>query len=435
MRFLIVFLLMGGCKTANPVVSEPEFMTYLQDNPHFWSAGEHMGVDITERMLVKKVHEKAWDIDYGFAPNCSRRERKKLEPKVVEAIRRAVNLWLHPVRTIQQKFIKEGKFPSELPPKLVNQLNIHEKKKLFPLRKGQQKLYATFNFGNIWHKLLEKDPKGVELLLNLPELSVVFNCNEGRPWLQQRFNSINIYEETKNTKRNIPETKFSFGALLHEVGHAFGLADTYVDAKNSFRDHMISTDVNPYTIGHQPISVMSIYQLLYVAHYDDVKPTVDDQHGIYWLYIHMHMNKLKLDTCPRHYQPEFFARDEQDKAPSIACRPQYPFLFAMASENYSTARLLFNNKAPIDINARIHKRGSTALHYAVALAPIQFLVDILERFHKEIDFSITGSIFTLPPMTVMVLAKTLLKIAQKENEKEMVEIYTAVVKILSKYTD
>lgn len=191
------------------------------------------------------MYEKSWDIDYGFAPTCSKQQQKKLRPKIVAAIDRAVNLWLDPIRTIKQK-----------PPlKLVTKLNTREKKKFFVGRMGQQKLYWTFNYGNIWNKLRENDPKGVDLLLNLPELSVVFNCNEGRSWMQHHFNSINVYEpiEGKYTNINakIPDTKFSFAELLHEVGHTFGLADTYVDVKDSFRNHMVSTDVNPYTIGHQ----------------------------------------------------------------------------------------------------------------------------------------------------------------------------------------
>lgn len=426
MRFLLFILAISGCKTTNPVVSEPEFMTYLQDDPHTWSLAEKDGT--IKRLLVSKVYEKSWDIDYGFAPTCSKRQRNKIRPKIIEAIHRAVNLWLDPIRTIKQK-----------PPlKLITKLNIREKKKLFPGLMGEQKLYWTFDYGNIVNKLIEKDSKGVELLLNLPELSVVFNCNEGRAWMQHRFNSINVYEPTKSKSTNInatkiPKTKFSFVELLHEVGHTFGLADTYVDAKDSFRDHMVSTDINPYTVGHQPLSIMSAYQFLDFTNYDQVTPTKDDKNGIFWLYVHMHINKLKLDTCPYQYQPEFFARDDKNKPPTVACRPKHPFLFAMASENYSTARILLYNGAPIDINARTHKKGPTALHYAVTLAPIKFTENILERFHQEIDFTIAGSIFKLPSMTAMELAKFLLELAQKENDKTLVKAYSAVIKLLSKY--
>ena len=69
------------------------------------------------------------------------------------------------------------------------------------------------------------------------------------------------------------------------------------------------------------------------------------------------------------------------------------------------------------------------------LAPIKFTENILERFHQEIDFTIAGSVFKLPSMTAMELAKFLLEFAQKENDKTLVKAYSAVIKLLSKYMD
>lgn len=89
----------------------------------------------------------------------------------------------------------------------------------------------------------------------------------------------------------------------------------------------------------------------------------------------------------------------------------------------------------MDINTRTHEQGPTALHYAVTLTPVKFIEHILERFHQEIDFTIAGSIFKLPSMTVMELAKFWLKTAQKENNKILIEEFSAIIKLLSKYTD
>ena len=473
MRVLLIFILAtSGCKTTKPVVSEPEFMTLPQNDPHSWAEMERIW--LTERLLVKKVHEKSWDIDYGFA-RCNRRERKKYRPQVIAALNRAVDLWLSPIEQIQ-KAINDGRLTSDPiidhqkpPPELVSDVNIHKKKvteyRIPPKNKKDKKRkgYTTFNI-YAYIKLLKKlkkklnkikDPSTIQqhkefkrfrkFVLNLPEMSVVFVCKEGRSFINLFTNAIVMYE--KESKDSIPETNFSFGTLLHEIGHAFGLADTYVDKHNPTRDHMDSTGVHGLTIGHQPFSVMSASGQIF-ASYKDVKPTVDDKNGISWIYAYMNMNKLKLDTCPLHYQPELFARDERDKPPSIACRPTHPLLFAMASANYSTANVVLADKeASIDINARTHGQGLTAIHYAVLRAtPIGLIKAILERFHKEIDFSISGlpkeTDFSITgfhqkwtqPLTALELAKIALKNIQQRNQQQLAEHYSAVVELLLRYS-
>ena len=201
------------------------------------------------------------------------------------------------------------------------------------------------------------------------------------------------------------------------------------------------------TIGHQPFSVMALSGSIF-ASYKDVEPTVDDMNGISWIYAYMNMNKLKLDTCPLHYQPEIFARDEKDKPPSTACRPTHPLLFAMASRRYSTAKyVLADKEASININVRTHEQGLTTIHYAVLrTAPIELIEAILKRFHKEIDFSIAGlpketdfSITGLhqeetQPLTVLELARIMLKDAQQRNQQQFAEHYSAVVELLLRYS-
>ena len=413
MYFLLVILLISSCKTIKTDVSEPEFMTFPQDDPHIWRTYEL--ISMTERLLVKQVHKKSWNIDYGFA-NCNKDKRDQYRPKVVEAIHRSVDLWLNPVRQMQ-KTINKSRFTSDpISAKqkplseLVNKLNMNEKKKLFSYETtvfGER--YTTFDYPQylkLYKKLEERlfglaDPTTIqqykefkryrEFILTLPEMSVVFNCNEGRSSMNPLLNSINMNE--KESQDSIPETNFSFGTLLHEVGHAFGLADTYTNPQDSTRDHMDSSGIHPSTIGHQPISVMSSSGYFFDS-YEDARPTIDDKNGIFWIYVHMNRNSLNLDICPLNYQSEVFARDEANKLPSTACRPKHPLLFAMASRNYPTAIQILNNKEErksIDINARSHEQGGTALHHALWFgAKLDFIKAILEHFHKEIDFSIAS---------------------------------------------
>ena len=336
MRILLVMLLISSCKTARPDASEPQFMTYVQDDPHLWDIMEKEGLN--ERMLVKRVHDKSWYIEYGFAPSCSKRKQKKYRPRVVEAINRSVNLWLNQIKAMQQ-YINDGK-------QIVSQLRINEKKEVFP-HKDIKNAYTTYN---------PQSTSIVKSIINLSNISVVFNCREGRAFMQRYANSINMYEGRGN-RIKIPDTNFPFSVLLHEVGHTFGLADTYVDSQKATRAHQVSTGINPRTIGHQPIAIMGPDSQLDFTNYDNVRPTIDDRNGIFWLYIHMHMNELELDNCPPHYQPETFARDKKGRPPTIACRPSRPFLFAMASRNYSTAKFILNNRKErksTDINVRTH---------------------------------------------------------------------------------
>lgn len=456
MRIILVLLLIGGCKTARQDTSEPEFMTLPQDNPHIWYTQGL--ISTAERVLVKQAHKKSWNIDYGFA-NCNKNKRDQYRPKVVEAIHQSINLWLNPIRQMQ-KATNKGHL------ELVNKLNINEKKKLSSYTTTAfGKRYTTFDWQKhekLHKKLSEKmvelaDPTTIQqhkefkrykkFILTLPEMSVVFNCNEGRSSISPYLNSINMNE--KESKDSIPETNFSFGTLLHEVGHAFGLADTYVNPRNPQRDHMDSSGIHPSTIGHQPMSVMSHSGYIFDSH-QEARPTIDDKNGIFWIYVYMNRNKLNLDTCPLNYQSEVFARDEANKLPSTACRPKHPLLFAMASKNYPTAIQILNNKEEresIDINARSHEQGGTALHHALwSGAQLDYIKAILKFFHKEIDFSIAGFLNEkdfniigfhvqegLPPRTVLEYAELALKASQQQNHQPSIKYWSAVVELLLKY--
>ena len=67
--------------------------------------------------------------------------------------------------------------------------------------------------------------------------------------------------------------------LLHEIGHTFGLLDTY--PRPIGEEFQVSRGGLSLTIGHQPSSVMSN------LNYPKPRPTrisQDDANGIVWLY-------------------------------------------------------------------------------------------------------------------------------------------------------
>ena len=85
----------------------------------------------------------------------------------VEAIHRAVNLWLEPIRSLLNP-TNDGIYTPTIDlkkplPEVVSKLNVNEKKKLFPFNVGQQKVYATFDIKKIRRMFERGDRKGVRL--------------------------------------------------------------------------------------------------------------------------------------------------------------------------------------------------------------------------------------------------------------------------------
>ena len=135
-------------------------------------------------------------------------------------------------------------------------------------------------------------------------------------------------------------------ALVHEVGHTFGLADTYASPGDPKFD---STGGLAATSGKQPSSLMS-----HLLPMDEPRIMEDDRRGIIWLYKHIHKGQ-PLDDC---FFPEYVY--EADPA---GCRPKYPMIFEI---KYGTPRSRFDMaiQDPAEVNVQA-ERGLTALHYAV----------------------------------------------------------------------
>ena len=133
--------------------------------------------------------------------------------------------------------------------------------------------------------------------------------------------------------------------LLHELGHAFGLADTHRAGVFGYPKH------------RQPLSIMS----------GNRTPTrgsprlqlgYDDKRGIRWLYQHM---STGTGTCPPDYAPE-----------GVGCVPEDTLLYALLTDDYEQALELLKyaqrnpTKNSININDKeTAAHGNTALHLAV----------------------------------------------------------------------
>ena len=161
-----------------------------------------------------------------------------------------------------------------------------------------------------------------------------------------------------------------FGTLVHEVGHTFGLDDTYV--LRGIDDHVLkrinraSTGGLSRTIGKQPSSVMAGFTAI-------ERPgqiAEDDKNGIIYLYEYLYEDHPKNDC--------FFADYHFVRAPQVGCEPKYPLIFEAKHGNFISVEKILRDDPTLNINAQDHE-GMTALHHAVARADLKMVQHLLAR--------------------------------------------------------
>lgn len=323
---LFLLSMFQSCKMRPADTGTEKFAAEYSDD--FW--GE-------SKRLIQVVHERKWTIAYTISPKCNTGKLPK--DKVFEdAISRAVQLWLHPVRKVAESVNK----------------NVEIDIKYFKLP-----IKTTRNVNNYVKYLLKEQRL---LRENKANLHINFSCLRKRSHVSSdayERPSMYIYSTTLNDKHwarrseTIGNSSFSFGVLLHEMGHAFGLLDTY-----------------PPRDGGQPASIMSCSLVGNVLGEDDIK-------GIQWLYRYTHAK----ETIPQE-NPCFFADYEQQKGQKFGkCLPKHPLITllnqAKAHEQLGKtevairilekAEQVIGKRLSFDIN-KINaqdKDGNTALHLVV----------------------------------------------------------------------
>ena len=176
--------------------------------------------------LIHKVHEPSWKIGYRYGAECKPEDR---QDKVLEkAITKALQTWLQPLRDLK----------------------------------------TTKPVVNDFRYSINADRLSSDMV-------VTFHCVQGES--RARIHTTNAPEIVLR-RGTVVNDKFMF-SLVHEIGHAFGLQDTYVKG----REHT-STGGLQATVGTQPSSVMSIYG------YSGTLLTIseDDKRGIVWIYKILH---------------------------------------------------------------------------------------------------------------------------------------------------
>ena len=245
--------------------------------------------------LIRKVHNDHWRISYRYGDDCPKEKRNNAE-ELKMAITKALELWLQPLRELKtaQTIVSDFRYTENA-----------------DLASSDTRLTFSCLPGNSTAYLNNKRPP--DILLNHDTVDEAL-----------------------------------MASLAHELGHAFGMADTYVGRNETLNEGQIVTSTGGLTrtVGTQPASVMSSSRIL---------PSEDDKRGIVWLYKHVHEG-LKTEDC---FFPDYVY--EQDPA---GCRPKYPLIFEAKHGLPMYAIQMLNEDPNIDVNAQ-NAGGLTALHYAV----------------------------------------------------------------------
>ena len=287
--------------------------------------------------LIRRVHKDQWVIGYAYAgpewgepAGVCPPEARNNGAAIEEVITQALNAWLQPVRDLNT-----GK-----------------------------PVVDDFRF--VPNLVIKDDAE-----LKLYDLVIHFFCNfEKSAALTQADDAIPPLIKMRKGTEITP--RFA-GELLHELGHSFGLLDTYIILRREAEELRVSRGGLDRTIGHQPASVMSGINTPPPL---PTRISQDDANGIVWLYKFYHEN-LPLEDC-------IFPDYELETSPD-GCRPKSPLIFELKHGNEILATKVIEEDSTTDVNAK-DETGLTALHYA-AMKGYPKLVDKLLS-HRDIDMNV-----------------------------------------------
>ena len=269
-------------------------------------------------ILLDKIDNPQWKIGYNFTVDCPEAFRQQ-EEQLKETIVKALQTWLQPLR----------------------------------------KRYPNKQFTDDFLLLKLPDVAACEedrLALRELDTRITFDCMKNP---RSSFARIALTGEAPDIcmRKGVaagPDNQGFIFVLVHELGHAFGLDDTYVYDPRPLQ----STGGLAFTIDKQPRAVMGS------ASFDFDLPIPlpfpfelgeDDKNGIIYLYKYLHEGH-PADDC-------FFSdyiRVEWDGR----CCPKYPLIFEAKYGIFETVRRILRDDPTLDLNAR-DSSGFTALHHAV----------------------------------------------------------------------
>lgn len=314
------------------------------------SQGDAFGFNLTINFLAKKVHKSKLIIDVGFADNKTCGFTDSYRRKLYTSITQSLSVWLAPLKD-----------RTDVTDDIVGSMEI---------RKGNIDEQQTFLQGVKFFKERSAQESS-------RDLGIIFYCEEGRSFalVDDLKNALSNIENEAIPTLHIKKANYQYYSnqnpkgwingvigyrkeiIHHEMGHAFGLSDTYVDSStNSLLPiirHNTSDGGDMKTVGNQALSIMSSTKLG-LDSAGKLRLLNDDIAGINWLYDYYIKKNISSTDCPDDYKYE---------EATIGCVPRYPLIFAVKQNNFSAIRRLLEHDDTIDIDEQ-DDLGNTALHYA-----------------------------------------------------------------------
>ena len=287
-----------------------------------------------KNVLIQKVHAAQWRIDYRFTSWCPAEFRKE-EERLIGMFTEGLRVWLQPLREISAKPIVDD---------------------------------FIFLRQEDFDGVASKVPAGKDARIS-------FLCEEG---FSRAHTSMDDQPEISMRRSLVVDDKW-YLTIVHELGHAFGLADTY-----NYKEHHQSSGGLAKTRGTQPSSLMSGVPLTSPRR-DLPYIKEDDRKGIIWLYKYFYENQL-VEDC---FFPDYVYEADPVRAELGwgGCRPKHPLIYEVTYGADVIAARILDQDPTLDINAR-DVNGRTALHYAVTYGHRWQVKEVLDKLLKRADIKL-----------------------------------------------
>ena len=167
--------------------------------------------------------------------------------------------------------------------------------------------------------------------------------------------------------------------IVHELGHTFGLADTY-----NYKEHHQSSGGLAKTRGTQPSSLMAAVPLTSPRRESPLYQGGRPQRHYLALQV-----LLREAAGRRLFFPDYVYEVDPVRAELGwgGCRPKHPLIYEVTYGASVIAARILDEDPTLDINAR-DINGRTALHYAVTYGHRWQVKEVLDKLLKRADIKL-----------------------------------------------